>query len=81
MKIQNVHYQRVSSMRQTEHPDETQQYYDMLTHSRSIQKCNYIVIVGGDLNAKLGLKREDKTLWQAMAKAQEIVAAIYLWTS
>lgn len=52
-----------TSMRQAEHPEETEQYYDTLKRTvEAYKKVNYVVIVAGDFNAKLGLKQEGETI-------------------
>ncbi len=48
-----------TSIRQQQYPEETDNFYDALrTTLRQYTKSNYIVIMAGDFNAKLGLKRE-----------------------
>lgn len=48
-----------TSLRQQEFPEEVDAYYDTLHHTvTQYSKSNYIVFMAGDLNAKLGLKKE-----------------------
>lgn len=55
-----------TSWRQQQFPEEAEAYYDALYTQHS--KSNYIVIMAGDFNIKLGLKRYHKSFMRFYGK-------------